>query len=79
MKQYNIHEAKTHLSKIIREVASGESVLIGRGGQPMAILSPYTATSPVRKPGLMKGKVEILDGFDEADAEIAKLFLGEDV
>ena len=76
MKMYNMHEAKTHLSKIMREVAAGESVLIGKGGEPLAVLSPYRKEAGKRKPGSLKGKVEILEGFDEADEEIARLFLG---
>lgn len=69
-----MHEAKTHLSKIIRDVEAGETVLIGRGGEPLAVLSPYREAPVPRRPGRMKGKVTIHEGFDEIDEEIAQLF-----
>ena len=50
MKTINIHEAKTHLSRIIERVARGESVIIGKAGKPMAVLSPYAATAPPERP-----------------------------
>ncbi|MGK0173356.1 MAG: prevent-host-death family protein [Gammaproteobacteria bacterium] len=74
METINIHEAKTHLSKIIERVARGESVIIGKAGKPMAVLSPYAATAPVRKAGSMKGRIHIEDGFDADDDLIADLF-----
>lgn len=74
MKTINIHEAKTHLSQIIERVAHGESVIIGKAGKPMAVLSPYTATHPPRKAGSMKGKIHIADDFDADDDVIADLF-----
>jgi len=76
MKTINIHEAKTHLSQIIERVARGESVIIGKAGKPMAVLSPYAATRPHRKPGSMKGRIHIANDFDADDAVIADLFEG---
>ena len=78
MKAYNMHEAKTHLSRIIREVHAGETVLIQKGGQPMALLSPYKEPLTPRSPGAMKGKIEIEDDFDTCDGSITELFLGAD-
>ncbi len=72
----NIHEAKTHLSQIIERVAGGESVIIGKAGKPMAVLSPYASTHKPRKPGSMKGRIRIADDFDAADELIADLFEG---
>ena len=77
MKTINIHEAKTHLSQIIERVARGESVIIGKAGKPMAVLSPYKATQAPRKPGSMKGKIHVADDFDAVDDLIADLFEGE--
>ncbi|EAR23334.1 type II toxin-antitoxin system Phd/YefM family antitoxin [Nitrococcus mobilis] len=76
MKTINIHEAKTHLSRIIERVARGESVIIGKAGKPVAVLSPYVALGQARKPGSMQGKIRIADDFDAADAVIADLFEG---
>ncbi len=69
-----MHEAKTHLSKIIRDVEAGETVLIGRGGEPLAVLSPYREESKPRRPGTMRGQITIHEGFDEVDEAIAQLF-----
>jgi prevent-host-death family protein len=78
MKVTNIHEAKTHFSKLVERAAAGEEIVIGRAGKPVALLGPYASpASPKRKPGSMKGKIKILQGFDEMDKEIEKLFSGE--
>ncbi len=76
MDTINIHEAKTHLSRILERVAGGESVIIGKAGKPVAVLSPYVAADSARKAGSMKGKIWIADDFDAADAVIADLFDG---
>jgi prevent-host-death family protein len=76
MKTINIHEAKTHLSRIVERVAAGESVLIGKAGKPMAVLSPFVATRKPRKPGSMKNRIRIADDFDADDELIADLFAG---
>ncbi len=76
MKTIDIHEAKIHLSRIIERVAGGESVIIGKAGKPVAVLSPYIAGDSVRKAGSMKGRIRMADDFDAADAVIADLFEG---
>lgn len=62
---FNIHEAKTHFSKLLELVMSGEEVVIAKAGQPVARLLPFSAeaTSP-RIPGLDKGKVTLMPDFD---------------
>lgn len=77
MKTVNIHEAKTHLSKIVDRVARGESVIIGKAGKPMAVLSPYSATVSPRIPGSLAGKIQLSDEFDAADELITGLFEDE--
>ena len=78
MKVTNIHEAKTHLSKLVERVAAGEEIIIGKAGKPVARLVPYAAPgSPRRKPGSWKGKIWISPDFDKFDSEIEKLFNGE--
>jgi prevent-host-death family protein len=64
----NIHEAKTHLSRLIEDVASGNEVLIAKGGRPMARLVPLGRDDSPRKAGLLKGKLRIADEFDRASA-----------
>jgi len=72
----NIHEAKTHLSRLIQRVEQGEEIVISRAGKPVAKMVPYLG-EPVRKPGILKGKIWMADDFDAADKEIAALFNGE--
>jgi prevent-host-death family protein len=62
----NIHHAKTHLSRLIEDVASGNEVLIAKGGKPMARLVPLGRDDSPRRPGLLKGKLRIADEFDRA-------------
>jgi prevent-host-death family protein len=60
----NIHEAKTHLSRLIEDVAAGAEIIIARAGKPMARLIPVV--TPVRKKslGLLKGKIKVPDDFN---------------
>ena len=60
----NIHEAKTHLSKLLQRVQNGEQIVIARGGVPIALLSPVTAVSTRRAPGNDVGRVTIGPDFD---------------
>lgn len=62
---YNIHDAKTHFSKLLERVLCGEEVVIAKAGKPLARILPFTKedTSP-RKPGIDKGKVIIMPDFD---------------
>ncbi len=60
MNQVNIHEAKTHLSRLIAE---GEEVIIARYGEPVAKLIPIRPKSEPRKPGSAKDRFEIPDSF----------------
>jgi prevent-host-death family protein len=56
MTTVNVHEAKTHLSRLLERVAAGEEVVIARAGRPVARLVPINAEEP-RKPGLAKGRL----------------------
>ena len=64
MHTVNIHEAKTHLSRLLEEVNRGQEVVIAKAGKPMARLTRVSAAKPIRKPGFLKGKIKIADGFD---------------
>ena len=76
MKIINVHQGKTHLSRITKRVANGESVIIAKAGKPVAVLSPYIVAGSARKAGSMKGKMRIADDFDAADAVMADMFKG---
>jgi antitoxin (DNA-binding transcriptional repressor) of toxin-antitoxin stability system len=75
----NIHEAKTHLSRIIQDVlASGEPVTIAHAGKPVVIVSPHPGSRPPRRTlGILRGKVRLPDDLAAHDAEIQKMFEGE--
>ena len=61
----NIHEAKTHLSRLLARVEAGERIVIARAGHPIAELAPITHTRPPRVPGMDRGRVVIHDNFDD--------------
>ena len=54
---YTVHEAKTNLSKILKEVEAGKEVTIARGKVPIAKIVPVKNPKPQRKPGTLKGKI----------------------
>lgn len=60
----NIHEAKTHLSKLLGRVALGEEIVIAKAGTPVAKLSPLRARPTRRTPGSAKGKLWMAPDFD---------------
>jgi prevent-host-death family protein len=78
MELTNIHEAKTHFSRLVERAAAGEEIIIGKAGKPVARLGPYKEDKKaVRKPGAWRGKVKIKPGFDKPDKEIEALFYGD--
>jgi prevent-host-death family protein len=74
MRQVNVHEAKTQLSRLLEEVEAGERIVIARAGQPVAVLSPFRAAVRRRRLGLFAGQATIHDDFDELPADIAAAF-----
>lgn len=76
MQLINVHQAKTHLSKLLDQVLAGEEVVIARHGKPVAKLSPMSAELPPRQPGALKGKIWMADDFDDFDEELQDLFSG---
>jgi prevent-host-death family protein len=78
MRTVNIHAAKTHLSRLVDEVAAGEEIVIAKAGKPLARLVPFTSGREPRMPGRMKGKLWIAKDFDEPlPEEIMAAFRGE--
>ena len=72
MQTVNIHEAKTHLSKLIEQVEQGESIVIARAGHPVAILEGYSEKPrKIAQPGSMEGEAWIAADFD---APVDELF-----
>jgi prevent-host-death family protein len=64
MRDVNVHEAKTHLSRLLARVAAGEQVVISRAGRPVARLVPIDRSPAPRVPGADRGKVFIARDFD---------------
>lgn len=63
MDSVNVHQAKTHLSRLLERVERGEEIVIARNGHPIAKLVPVG--QPVRKPGRLKGLIHIGPDFDD--------------
>ncbi|MFQ5682573.1 MAG: type II toxin-antitoxin system Phd/YefM family antitoxin [Candidatus Binatia bacterium] len=65
MSQVNIHQAKTHLSRLVEQAASGKEIIIAKAGRPIARLVPYVGKGKPRRPGQLRGKVRIKKSFDQ--------------
>jgi prevent-host-death family protein len=77
MKTVNIHEAKTHLSKLVDQAARGEPFIIARAGKPLVKVVALDAPAEPSRFGFMKGKISVPDDFDRMfEDEIADLFEG---
>lgn len=73
----NIHEAKTHLSRLLERVAAGERVVISKAGRPIADLVPHQASRVAF--GGLKGQLSYDDAaFADVDPDIQRMFYGDD-
>ncbi|MGC1408081.1 MAG: type II toxin-antitoxin system prevent-host-death family antitoxin [Acetobacteraceae bacterium] len=80
MRTVNIHEAKTHLSRLVDQAAKGEPFVIAKAGRPLVRVVPVDAPLPrqVRRLGFMTGQIAVPDDFDlMGRAEIARRFGGD--
>ena len=73
-KPVNIHEAKTHLSRLVERVEAGEEITIARAGRPVAMLVPVRRLRTPRRPGIWKGRVVIGPDFDDPLPEFDEAF-----
>ena len=79
MRTVNIHEAKTHLSRLVEAAAKGETFIIAKAGKPLVKVVPVDAPTPPRRLGFMRGAATVPDDFDTMhQAEIEKLFYGDE-
>ena len=77
MHQVTVHEAKTHLSRLLREIVEGEDVVITRSGRPVARLVPIEEARPVF--GVDEGRFAVPDDFDAPlDEGLLRAFEGRD-
>jgi prevent-host-death family protein len=60
----NLHKAKTHLSRLVDEVAAGAEIIIAKAGKPMARLVPIRPSARPKKFGLLTGKIQVPDDFN---------------
>ena len=65
LESVNVHEAKTHLSRLLERVERGEEIVIARAGRPVARLVPVAPKADKRPIGLYKGQIWMSDDFDE--------------
>jgi len=77
VKQVNVHEAKTELSKLLELVEAGERVIIARAGRPVAVLSAYQPSTRKRKLGQFRGQGRIQDDFDDLPEDLVAAFEGK--
>jgi prevent-host-death family protein len=80
LRTVNIHDAKTHLSRLVEEAAKGEPFVIAKAGRPMVKVVPLGEASsrPVERLGFMAGAFTVPADFDRLGAEeIGRLFGGE--
>lgn len=81
MRTVNIHEAKTHLSRLIDAAMKGESFIIAKAGKPVVRVSPISAPEQQHKQrlGFLAGKMQVPDDFDHmGQDEIGSLFDGQE-
>lgn len=72
----NIHEAKTHLSRLVERVEAGEELVIARAGRPVARLVPFRPRTAPREPGLWRGRLKLADDFDQTPESLLGDFEG---
>jgi prevent-host-death family protein len=78
MRTVNIHEAKTHLSKLVDQAAKGEPFIIARAGKPLVKVVALDVPEAPQRLGFMKGDYAVPDDFDRMfEDEIIALFEGE--
>ena len=77
MRQVNIHEAKTHLSRLVDDAAHGEPFIIAKSGKPVVVVTAIgqADTGSSSRLGFMAGQISVPDDFDSMGRdEIAKMF-----
>ena len=70
----NIHDAKTHFSRLVERAEAGEEIVIARAGRPVARLTPLRSRTQPREPGLWRGRVRIAPDFDQTDDALLDAF-----
>ena len=79
MQTINIHEAKTHLSRLVEQAAGGESFIIAKAGKPLVKVTRLEAPSgtQIQRLGFMAGQIAVPDDFDRMGSEVIEQLFGE--
>jgi prevent-host-death family protein len=72
MDAVSIHEAKAHFSRLVARAEAGEEIVVCRGSTPVAKIVACRVPTTPRRPGALKGEIEIRDGFDETLADFSE-------
>lgn len=79
MQTVNVHEAKTHLSRLIEKAAAGEPFIIAKAGRPMVKVTAVDAPVVTKRIGFLEGIFEVPDSFDRMfEKEIQEMFEGSE-
>lgn len=80
MRTVNIHEAKTHLSRLVEQAAKGEPFIIAKAGKPLVKVTALDApdAKTVKRLGFMEGQIEVPDDFDRMGSEEIERLFGAD-
>ncbi len=78
MPQVNLHDAKTHLSRLVNRAAAGEEIVIARSGKPVARLVALAEPRAPRRLGLYRGEIRVANDFDELPSDLQLAFEGGD-
>jgi len=80
MRTFNIHDAKTQLSRLVEQAAKGEPFVIAKAGKPMVKVMALNSPEPsqIKRFGFMAGQISVPDDFDRmGEVEIAQMFEGD--
>ena len=72
----NVHEAKTHLSRLLDRAAAGEEIVVARAGRPVARLVALAHDRPTRVPGRLRGKISFADDYEVTPPWLIEAFEG---
>jgi prevent-host-death family protein len=80
MQTINIHEAKTHLSRLVEQASKGESFVIAKAGKPMVKVVPLSAPAAglMKRIGFMAGQIAVPDDFDRMGDVVLEQLFGDD-
>lgn len=72
----NIHEAKTHLSRLVDRAVRGESFVIAKAGKPMVVVTAIEAPAPPKRLGFLVGEIAVPEDFDRMGQDEIETLLG---